>query len=144
MGKILLIIFIIRIVIIPCFGTRNNYLSNSKEEILQEFKKNPNKVFVTAKDTISLFYKTSHNVVTIKCLKNKEELFIKKITIDDLISDAPFKDKAYFEGVYFTAFEEKTKEIVFTSYIKRTDIKNYRLEADFTLNLNGIFNAIRD
>lgn len=139
----LVMLFILMFFLISCSGNKKSNLQENKIKI-QKYTGAADTIINIGNDTISLFYQVQHNKIRVEANLNKNSIFEKTFGIDDFISDAPYKEKSYFDKLFYTGFESDTKEIVFTTYLKRTDKTNFNMEATFTVDLKGNFNLVTE
>jgi hypothetical protein len=138
--KNIFIVSVLAFFVISCNGNQSTNSPSNKAESIQEYKSTSDTLFNIGNDTIALFYGVSKNIIRVKADQNRKIVFDKTIKIKDFINDAPYKEKTYIDKIYYTGFEKDTKEMVFTAYLKRTDDDKFKMEAVFTLDLNGSFN----
>ena len=130
--------------VISCNGNQKTNSQSNKAELTQEYKSTPDTFFNIGNDTIALFYGVYQKEIRVNVHQNKIVIFNKTIKIKDFINDAPYKDKMYIDKVYYTGFENDTKEMVFTSFLRSIDDDKFKMEVVFTLDLKGKFNLVTE
>lgn len=142
--KRILFLFILVFFAFSCGRNKNIKQHDSNEGSIPEFHGQKDTLVSVGIDTLALFYGVNQKVIIVKAKLINKVIFNKTLRVNDFISDAPYKDVSYFDKVYYTGYVLDTKELVFTTYLKRIDKPKFLLEGTFTLDLKGNFNLVTD
>jgi hypothetical protein len=120
-------VFLFGILTLTCLsqGVTTSIGLNKKEQV------------VFNKDTFNLYFHSSENSISLRILQSNSIIFSRIITKDSLLTDVLWKDDAYITSINFTAFDDRHKEFIFTTHLKRKKKKDFDLEMTFTVDLHG-------
>jgi hypothetical protein len=139
------------VVLYGCLGGSPSHISNEAD--LKTKASNENATKLTSPDTVvvmddgdslRIIYETiqenNENEILLTVFRNKNELFSRTITKNDIFSDdVKFKSKVVMEKFNYTDFDKKTKEIIFTIYTKDPD-----MEVTVVVDLKGKLEVVTD
>lgn len=95
-------------------------------------------------DSLQVVYQTiqenNENEMLLRVFRNRNELFSKTVSKNDIFTDdLPFKSKVIMKNYYYTDFDKKTKEIIFT-----IDTKDPDMEVTVVIDLKGKLEVVTD
>lgn len=95
-------------------------------------------------DSLQIIYQTiqkdNENKMLLKVIRNNNELFSRTVSREDIFTDnLPVEAKIIMKHYYYTYFDKKTKEIIFT-----IDTKDPDMEVTVVVDLKGNLEVVAD